>query len=276
MPSRKTKRQPLADEQQVHRRGQQHAERPAGLDDRIEHAAMARGNLLVDDRDRDHELGLGEGRGQHAHQHELPKRLDEVGEAGEQRGGAQAQHPHAAAADDVERVADDQGDHQLGRGDEEDQRADEARRQSELAGDVGDRQDQEVVVVGREREPGERDADQIDRVAPDLGSAHRDMHRVRLLSRPDLLLWQLIQTVLGCRRRTMTPEGDQGKLGHRSERCQGVIGFVFQKNRASRTGITEADGLVRCSPSTSPCSSGALLQQGPIARVGVRGCRLEQ
>ena len=46
-------------------------------------------------------------------------------------------------------------------------------------------------------------------------------------------------------RKNHDPGSDQGRLGHRSERCQGVIGFVFQKNRESRTRIPEADGLVR-------------------------------
>jgi hypothetical protein len=86
------------------------------------------------------------------------------------------------------------------------------------------------------------------------------MHQVRLLSRPDLLLWQLIETVLGGGRRTMTPAGDQGRLGHRSERCQGVIGFVFQKIANRALGFLRLMGLFGFPVDI------ALLPRGPMAR----------
>ncbi len=63
-------------EQEIHPGRQEHAERPAALNQRIEKPAVAGGDLLVHDRDRDRELRHGKAGGQHPHELAKTDRLD--------------------------------------------------------------------------------------------------------------------------------------------------------------------------------------------------------
>ena len=161
-------------EQQIHPGRQEHPERPAALHERVQQPPVARGNLLVHDRDRDRELRHRKAGGQHAHDRELPEARDEVGHAGEDGGGGEAQHPHAPAPQAVHPVTGEQRDDELRRIHEEHQRADLRLRKLEVLRDVGDGQHQQIHVVGRERPPRQGDDGQVGGVlATRLGRADR-------------------------------------------------------------------------------------------------------
>jgi hypothetical protein len=151
-------------EAEEHGGGEQHAQRPAALDDAVQEAAPLGRQLLVDQRDGDRQLGVRQPGREGADDDEAPEPGHEERQAGEDGRADQRGLPHDLAPEAVHRPADDEAQHEHRAVDEERDGADLRLRHVQIRGDARQRDDEEVEVIRRERPADRRDDQQVDEV----------------------------------------------------------------------------------------------------------------
>ncbi len=125
---------------------------------------MFRRRLFIDDGDGNGQLRVGEARSDGAHQYQLPEILHEIGEAGEERGAGEAEHPYTPPSEAVHGIAGPDGDAELRAVNREAEDPEAGFGNVQTPGYVGKRQHQQVDVIRGERPACQRDEDEISQV----------------------------------------------------------------------------------------------------------------